>query len=66
MIIACAALIIWCLILTFVTYGQWDTIKTLVAREELSDKLHRQQQAMFDQLDRDITRLEDRTREVRP
>ena len=64
MSVAVVALIVWCLILTFVVYGQSEAIETLEARGKLDLELHRGQQDINDQIDRDITRLEDRSREV--
>ena len=59
MTIAIAALFVWCLFLTFAL-----TAVTARAAElaELTVKAWKQQQALNEQYDHDITKLEDRTR----
>lgn len=64
MTIAVACLIVWCLILSFAVYGVSRRLDVLEERSRLDFELWKGQQNLNEQYDRDITRLEDGTREM--
>lgn len=60
MIIAVACLLVWCLILTCVNRAHADAISTLEARSQKDLELWRGQIKYNDQIEKDLTRVEDR------